>query len=88
MDITPTTGPLSGLAMGRMGGVIIADANAHTGLNCGALQVIGAAVISSITLKSNWVGSLNGATLAAGTLLRIQFTAITLTSGSVIAYND
>lgn len=85
----PAHGSLDGVALGRNGGTIIADTSPHTGLDCGVVKALGnGAVIASMTLKDNWTGSMNGRTLAKGEVVPIQFTAITLTSGEVIAYND
>lgn len=51
-----------------------------------AIQCISACVFSTLTNNTNEGASMNSVTLAAGTVIYGQFTAITLASGSVIAY--
>jgi hypothetical protein len=70
----------------------ISDTDAHTGLDCTMIVVMEAAVISSVVVGGSNVVSakgLSGLSLAAGTMLpfgKVHATAITLTSGKVIAY--
>lgn len=69
------------------GGVVIDDTTERTG-NFGDIQVMNDAVIASITLPqyTNSAG-LEGITLSEGTQIVGLCTAITLTSGVVIAHN-
>lgn len=67
----------------------IDDTTAFTGLNGYAIQAITDTVISSLTTggldpDSTW--DLTGVTISAGTIIYVQFSAITLTSGECICY--
>lgn len=89
-DVTATI--LSG-RHGRYGYDIFADTADHAAPTAGGwceVHAITSTVFSSVTLASNPAssGSLAGVTLSAGQSLYIQFTAIKLTSGSVICYRD
>lgn len=84
----PPNGSVEELSMGRMGGLVISDTSAHTG-TYGAFQAITNCVISAITPVEGWLTTaLPGLTLAAGTILRISYTSITLTSGDAVLYNQ
>ena len=75
------------LEQGFLGGVVIADTTEATG-KFGGLLVIEDAVIDAWTV-SNLTNSddlEDSVTLPAGLYLPAKFTAITLTSGTVIAY--
>ena len=77
------------LEQGRNGGTVIADTTATTG-TFGGLLVIEDAVINTWTCSNltNEDDLEDSVTLAAGLYIPAQFTAITLTSGTVIAYNS
>lgn len=71
---------------------VIDDTNAHTGVFY-ALQVVTATAVSAMT----WADGYNVntgkdwsdvGTIPAGTLLKGQFTSITLSSGTAIAYRQ
>ena len=68
---------------GEYGGLYIADTSANTG-NWQEIYAVTNTVIASST--SNITG-LSGVTLVANQSIRGVFTAFTLTSGSVVAYN-
>jgi hypothetical protein len=75
----------TGLSVGQNGARYVASGSA-TG-NFGAIQATEDAVFASITV-SNWAGdSTVGLKLPAGASIFGAFTAFTLTSGKVIAYN-
>lgn len=75
----------TGLAVGQNGARYV-TAGAVTG-NFGAIQATEDAIFSSIT-ASNWSGdSTSALRLVAGSCIFGAFTAFSLTSGKVIAYN-
>ena len=75
------------LEMSHQGGVVINDTTATTG-NFGAIQVINDAVLSALTAPEYTNSAdLLSITISAGTVLYGRFTAITLTSGVVVAHN-
>ncbi|MGD0591047.1 MAG: hypothetical protein ABSA44_09650 [Bacteroidota bacterium] len=74
--------------LGQNGGIIIADTNAHSNLNCFAIQALTDTVIAAMTLATGFTGSMATIPVAAGTIVMIGFTAITLTSGKAIVYNN
>jgi len=80
-----------GISLGENGAELIKDTTAHTG-TFKAIQIIGDAVFSVLTSAGITtdgsvlaIGSDYG-TVSAGVVLYGTFTAITLTSGIVIAY--
>lgn len=75
------------LSQGRNGGTVIADTTATTG-DFGGLLVVEDAVINTWTCSNltNAADLEDSVTLPAGLYLPARFTAITLTSGTVIAY--
>lgn len=75
------------LSLGQSTPTNISDAVAHTGLKLKVLQFIEDTVIASIT-ETGASGTLKitGVTFVAGMTIYGQFTAITLTSGSVRGY--
>ena len=82
MSIARQTEIAEGL-IGKYGGEVIADTNAHTG----TWSIISAAEDSVIaTLTGNITGATT-VTLNVGGVIYGVFTGITLTSGSVIAYD-
>jgi len=72
----------------KNGALVISDTNAHSSLSCYAIQAITATTISAITLASGFTGTITGIVIPAGAKIFIGFTAITLTSGACIAYNN
>lgn len=74
--------------LGLNGGVVISDTDAHSSLDCYAIQAVTDVVISAMTLGAGWSGSMAGVTIKAGTTVMIAFTALTLTSGTAIIYNN
>lgn len=72
---------------GEYGGVYYADTSAHTHTKGGwnVIQMVTDTVFSSVT--SNITSFPTAVTFAAGSYVYGVFTAFTLTSGSVIAYN-
>jgi hypothetical protein len=81
------------LALGQLGSTFINDTNAHTGLSVGRIYCISACGFTTLTsgFGANgavvMAGTLSALTLAAGMEIQGLFTVITLSSGSVIAYN-
>lgn len=69
--------------VGSSGGACYADTTPRSSLSVTAIQVLSDAVFT--TLTGNITG-ITGVTIPAGTVLRGSFTAITLTSGTIIAY--
>jgi hypothetical protein len=70
--------------VGVAGGAVYSDTSVRNGLQVTAIQVISDAVFT--TLTGNLTG-FSGVTFPAGTVIRGYFTAITLASGTIIAYN-
>ena len=67
---------------------VISDANAHTGKDFYCLYCVTETVVASITCDSEVTNAAGlQTTLAAGTMLMLNITAVTLTSGVVIGYN-
>ena len=85
MDITKTS-PQVTAELGQRGVVDETGTTAITGGDFIAIQCITDAVFSSLTETAKTGDALTGITIPAGTLLRGQFTAFTLTSGAVRAY--
>lgn len=79
------------LALGQLGSTWIADTSAYTG-HWGAIQCISNCEFTTLTSgvrhdgTNVMKGTLDGKTLSAGQTIFGDFTAITLASGSVIAY--
>jgi hypothetical protein len=73
-------------ALGEKGGEVIADTNAHTG-NWFAISMITNTIIASWTPAFTVYGVLASITWPAGFIMFGNFTAIQLTSGSIVAYN-
>ena len=77
----------SSLSLGQYGAVYKADAAALTGGPWGSIQATAAAVVS--VTASNWTGDATTAVdIPAGATIFGNFTAITLTSGKIIAYKQ
>lgn len=70
---------------GEYGGTYFSDTSAHTG-NWSRLQCLTACTFSAIT--GNIASFPTAVAIAAGTVIQGRFTALTLTSGTLIAYND
>jgi hypothetical protein len=71
------------------GGTLFADTSAHTG-TFGLIQVIADAKFNILTGNLTSVANTTSGsapTIPAGTILEGSFTAITLHSGTIIAYN-
>jgi hypothetical protein len=75
---------------GRQGGQVIVDTAAYTpptGASWHAIQIVQQAVIAAVTASSPTnATALVGLVLPAGLVIYGNFTALTLTSGKVIAY--
>jgi hypothetical protein len=77
----------SSLALGQYGAVYKTAAAALTGGPWGSIQATAAAVVS--LTASNWTGDATTAVdIPAGATIFGNFTAITLTSGKIIAYKQ
>jgi hypothetical protein len=83
----------SSLALGQYGAVYKTSAAALSGGPWGAIQATAAAVVS--VTASNWTNSdstasgvTSGVDIPAGATIFGNFTAITLTSGKIIAYKS
>jgi hypothetical protein len=70
--------------LGQNGSKVIADTNPNIGGDWFCIDVLSDAVFTTLTGNMTGVGSTS---FPAGTQLFGRFTAITLSSGSVIAYN-
>lgn len=81
------------LAFGQLGSTYIADQTARTGLSIGRIYCITACTFTTLTSGNGpagtvlMAGTLSGITLQPGMEIQGYFTAITLATGSVIAYN-
>jgi len=79
-------------SLGRRGSTYITDTNAHTG-TFGCIQALAATVIATLVSGTDHAGSavmsgtLTNVPLPAGVSIYGSFTSITLTSGTVVAYN-
>lgn len=71
--------------LGQYGGEIITGTGAHTG-KWEAIQVLADTVFTLLT--GSLTGSYAALTFPSGTILFGNFTAITLASGSVVAYKS
>ena len=77
----------SSLSLGQYGAVYKTAAAALTGGPWGSIQATAAAVVS--VTASNWTGDATTAVdIPAGETIFGNFTAITLTSGKIIAYKQ
>jgi hypothetical protein len=78
----------SSLALGQYGAVYKTAAGALSGGPWGAIQATATAVVS--VTSSNWTNSdgTSAVDIAAGSTIFGNFTAITLTSGKIIAYKS
>jgi hypothetical protein len=71
-------------SMGKYGFDYYNDTSAHTGPFC-AIQACEATIVASMSGEGI---SITNMTLAAGQLLMGQINSVTLTSGSIVAYNS
>ena len=88
LDVVVNSADISQAQIGAFGGNFISDTNAHTpteGFVFMAIQVIEEAVIAAY-LPAFDGNTFTAVTLAAGTVIFGRFTTVTLTSGSVLAY--
>lgn len=80
--------PNTRVTNGISGGLVISDTSAH--VNAGqdwiALQALTDVVIA--TVSNTNVNGLTGLTLPQGTIIFGRFNGITLTSGTLLAYNN
>ena len=75
------------LSVGQYGAVYESGTTAITG-NFGAILALEATTFAALT-SANWTGdTLAGLVVPAGTTIYGNFTAFTLTSGRVVAYNN
>jgi hypothetical protein len=79
-----TTQELLAQSAGRLGSLVIADTAAHVGIFI-ELVALTAVVFNAATV-GNCTG-IGGLTLPAGMTIAGKFTSITLTSGTLVAYN-
>ena len=93
--ITYATNEAQNIALGQMGAIVETGTTAVTGKNIAAIQMIEdtvfAALTPSDTTNGYGVGSYNGdtlgsVTLPAGMTIYGNWTAFTLASGKIIAY--
>lgn len=74
--------------IGSEDGLLVTDTNAVTAKNFCAIQMVEDTVFSVLTSGTMSVqGAIADAAFKAGTVIFGNFTAFTLTSGAVIAYN-
>ena len=71
-------------AAGEFGGDYYGDTAAHTGQTWSSVQVLSAAVFTTLTGTLN--NSIAGVSFPAGTIIYGRFTTITLASGAVVEY--
>jgi len=75
------------IALGQLNKHIISDTSAHTfSTNVVVLQALTDVVVSSLTDSTINSGSMSGLTIMAGQLYFGSISAVTLTSGTLIAY--
>ena len=84
MSIARITELLEG-EFGKHGGLVINDTDAHTGA-WSKVEIITAAAFTTLTI-TGFTGSVAGITFPALEEIKGDITAITLSSGSCIAYN-
>jgi len=75
-------------ALGQFGAEVITDTAARTSKNYAAITVLSAAEFSTLTGVDLTGNAITGFSIPAGITLLGRFTAVTLTSGRVIAYNN
>lgn len=86
-----TPGTTNGVSVknlkGEAGAVVETGTTAISGGDFEAIQCLADTVLASYTSSTLTGDSLAGVTLPAGTIIYARFSAFTLTSGKVIAYN-
>lgn len=82
--VTERLAQAASMAAGEFGGDFYANTTVRTGQTWCAVQVITAAVFTTLTGTLN--NSIAGVSFPAGTIIYGRFTTITLASGSVVAY--
>jgi hypothetical protein len=75
-------------ALGQFGAEVITDTAARTSKNYAAITVLADATFSTLTSNGITGNAITGFSIPAGVTLFGIFTAVTLTSGKVIAYNN
>ena len=74
------------LALGQAGTVVETGTTALSGLNVYAIQCLTDTIFATLTDAGASGDAMTGFTLVAGSIIYGEFTAITLTSGSIRAY--
>ena len=75
------------LEFSSVGSDILEAADAVTGQRYGALQIINDTIFSNLVADNvDGITNLQGITIAAGTVLYGQFSALTITTGVVVAH--
>jgi hypothetical protein len=75
-------------SLGQFGAEVITDTAARTSKDYSAITVLADATFSTLTGVSITGNAITGFAIPAGITLLGRFTAVTLTSGKVIAYNN
>ncbi len=75
------------LALGQGGTIVETGTTALTGLNVFAIQCLTDTVFATLTDAGATGDAMTGFSIIAGTIIYGEFTAITLTSGAIRAYN-
>lgn len=75
-------------ALGQYGAEVITDSVSRSNKNYSAITVLADANFSTLTGKDISGNAITGFAIPAGVSLFGIFTAVTLTSGKVIAYNN
>lgn len=92
MSRQKTTTELLSEQLGRKGSALVLGTLAHTSKDFYAVHFVTESVISAITVSGLDGSSANPndfiTTIPAGTVLFLNITAITLTSGVAVAYNN
>ena len=73
--------------IGSTDALLVTDTVAVTGINACAIQMVEDTVFSVLTGTISVQGAIGDATFAAGEVIFGNFTAFTLASGAVIAYD-
>ena len=75
-------------SLGQFGAEVITDTAARTSKNYAAITLLENSIFSTLTGESITGDAITGFAIPAGITLLGRFTAVTLTSGKVIAYNN
>lgn len=84
MSIAKVSDMLMGV-FGKRGGLIIDDTTAHTG-NWVKVLITEDTIFATFT-AAGWTGTITGITFTKNAVIHADITAITLTSGSCMAFN-